>query len=113
MSPHACVRSWAGLEHYREQLEKLAHEIIAADAKADVACQAAGLSTIGAICAGIRDERYREMYKEAGDAARLFIEYRDLNTKLIWTQNMCPDYIDAVFFPILDPSRKQRCECSC
>ncbi|AGO85309.1 hypothetical protein psal_cds_1092 [Pandoravirus salinus] len=103
------ILSWDGLEHYRDQVRAVAHEI----AESDAAVRATARSVVatGMICAAIRDPSTAPT-AEVARAARAQASLRDLMGMLVQEHNVEWDLVRREWAVILDPrpEEAERCD---
>jgi hypothetical protein len=103
------IFSWEGLEHYREQIHSLAHEVVASDA--ELRANMRSSAATGCIIAAIRDPSTASSpaVARAAEAQRAL---RDLTHKLVWEHHLEFDFVRRESAPILNPvpAEVERCE---
>ncbi|BCU02823.1 hypothetical protein [Pandoravirus japonicus] len=103
------ILSWDGLEHYRDQVRAVAHEIVESDAT--VRSTMRSVLATGTICAAIRDPATAPT-PEVARAARAQVTLRDLMATLVQEHNLEWDLVRREYAIILDPrpEEAERCD---
>ena len=92
--------SWNGLEHLREKLHQIAHQVVTTDCV--VRSQYPWIVATGLICQAMRTPE-KSISSEVLAAAEAQNELNKLQHELVWTYHLEFDFVRKEWASILDP----------
>ena len=99
------IKSWKGRERLRNELVRVAHDVVASDAAVRAHYRSPVATAL--ICEAMRDPGAVTPHeiKRAADAQNTLFE---MQRALVWEHGLDFDFVRNVWAPILDPLEPQR-----
>jgi len=96
--------SWNGLEHKRQEMQRLAHSAVEKHKILDAVCKKNGWDLPGLVLSYVRDSNSVSYCREAVEVGQLHVAMRDLQYELVWVHNLDFDFVQREAAIILDPT---------